>query len=693
MRSAIALHACSAWPPRLRPAPRPRARPPATASAARAARSASVERCGGLRQGVGRRAMRRLGRLQRIERLGPARGDLRRRRLQGGMFGLAPRRAAPPVRRPGGRRRRRAAPSRPAPPRWPRAARCGRHARAPASRVRLAPRHPPRGPPPARRARPRPRRATPRGRAAPPCASRACASALLGLLALGRQALDLGVDRGEPGGDLGRLRAQLLVRRARPFQPLFGSWPARRGPAARRPSAVRSRVSPAACALAPLRRLGGFARSGEVALQQRQPVALLQPDRGGGRRAGADRVAVPAPHRAVAGDQHLAGRQIRLQRVAGGIVIDQPDLRQRARSAGGPCTSAGQRRRAAGQRRAPDRTAAARANAGRRRGRRRRSVPRPTPRRARFPGRRAPSAHRPSAASARHPSPPAPPPAHAPRPPAWRAPRRRPPAARARRPAPARCVARACSAAARASRAAASAVSAAACSVAAASSAAGSTAWAPIRSRSSRRPAELFLQPAPPLLGLGELPRHGLRAGVGLRRRLGRAVGFRLGQPRPLRPPRPPLASAASARAAWPASASASAASSAASRASAASESRRSCSACARSWPSWLSRRVASASAARRALLLGGDLLLRDAVALQRGARVRLGGRAAAGSAAAASVAWAVRLGGGLGRRRHGHAGRMQRRLRLACALLRYAARWIDSSSASAWRIAPEMLR
>ncbi len=176
----------------------------------------------------------------------------------------------------------------------------------------------------------------------------------------------------------------------------------------------------------------------------------------------------------------------------------------------------------------------------------------------------------------------------------------------------------------------------------AASSAAGSTAWAAIRSRSSRS-RRTALQPAPALLrleraaGPRSAPARSPRAAASVARLASASASAhrfgRLGAPLPPPPRRAP-------RGRHPLRASA--ASSAASRASAASESRLSCSACVEVLAELAQppRRVGQRRAG--ALLLGGDLLLRHAVALQRGARVRLGRRATRGSAAAASVAWAV---------------------------------------------------
>ena len=69
---------------------------------------------------------------------------------------------------------------------------------------------------------------------------------------------------------------------------------------------------------------------GKAAAQPGQPVALLQAHCGGGRRARPDGVAVPAPNRAGARHQGLAGPQPCLRGFGGRCVLGQPDLRQRA---------------------------------------------------------------------------------------------------------------------------------------------------------------------------------------------------------------------------------------------------------------------------------------------------------------------------------------------------------------------------
>ncbi len=58
------------------------------------------------------------------------------------------------------------------------------------------------------------------------------------------------------------------------------------------------------------RRLHGFG------IEFGQPVLLRQPLRGGGRRVGTGGEAIPAPERALAADQPLAGRKKRLQPAA-----------------------------------------------------------------------------------------------------------------------------------------------------------------------------------------------------------------------------------------------------------------------------------------------------------------------------------------------------------------------------------------
>ena len=154
---------------------------------------------------------------------------------------------------------------------------------------------------------------------------------------------------GEGGRRLGmaRRRGARAPRRA----PRAGST-ARRPPS--RPAASASRASPSACCAS--RQACRAARSASIAFAQRalrhaasacfgraqllgrrdrfgielgQPVLLRQPLRGGGRRVGAGGQAVPAPQRAFAADQPLAGRKQRLQpRAVGGV--DDADLRQPA---------------------------------------------------------------------------------------------------------------------------------------------------------------------------------------------------------------------------------------------------------------------------------------------------------------------------------------------------------------------------
>ena len=215
--------------------------------------------------------------------------------------------------------------------------------------------------------------------------------------------VDLAVDRRQPGGDRGRPgRASCAACGAGPLEPRSAS--ARRGTrllsgsgrcpiGALRPRPARARADAAS----------RFGRC-EIALQQRQPVALLQPNRRGGRGAGADRVAVPPPDSAFAGHQQLARRKLRLRCVAGRVIFDQADLRQRARRApAGPCTKPASGVTPAGSGGA-DRTAAVPANAAaasRIRGGGQFLAQRRAERG--FQARPGRSAHRPSAASARRP--------------------------------------------------------------------------------------------------------------------------------------------------------------------------------------------------------------------------------------------------------------------------------------------------
>ena len=145
----------------------------------------------------------------------------------------------------------------------------------------------------------------------------------IGFLGLGSQSLDLGVDAGQPCGDLGRSRTKLLVARPCPLEGLFGV----------RPTGAR-------LLFGDRRRLVGLGRGvphlahgrsliacrGQITLQQRQPVALLQPDGRRGRRPCADGVAVPPPDGARARDQHLARREARLRPFADGGVLHQSGL-------------------------------------------------------------------------------------------------------------------------------------------------------------------------------------------------------------------------------------------------------------------------------------------------------------------------------------------------------------------------------
>ncbi len=139
------------------------------------------------------------------------------------------------------------------------------------------------------------------------------------------QMLDPRVDGGEPCGDLGCLCAEPLVRCAGPFQMLFGRCPAGTGLLFR---GHRHLVGLGGGGAHLMRGRSFVAGRAEVALQQRQPVALLQADRCRGRRAGPDRVAVPAPDRALTRDHDLTRRQSRLQSLADSAFVHQPGLRQ-----------------------------------------------------------------------------------------------------------------------------------------------------------------------------------------------------------------------------------------------------------------------------------------------------------------------------------------------------------------------------
>ena len=82
-----------------------------------------------------------------------------------------------------------------------------------------------------------------------------------------------------------------------------------------------------------------------------QPVALAEPHRRRRRRAGAHGVAVPAPHRAVARDELLAGLEAGLQRGARGVVGDDADEGEAARELGQRLDVIAERRGAVRQRR------------------------------------------------------------------------------------------------------------------------------------------------------------------------------------------------------------------------------------------------------------------------------------------------------------------------------------------------------
>ena len=170
--------------------------------------------------------------------------------------------------------------------------------------------------------------------------------ARVGFLGFSGQPLDLGVDASQPCCDLGRSRTKLLMGHPCPLESLFGVCPAR------------------ACLLfGNGRRLIGFGRGlahlargrnliacrSHITLQQRQPVALLQPDGRRGRRPCADGIAVPAPDGARTRDQHLARRQTRLRPFAYGGILHQSGLRQHACQCWRRLDQRCQRRRATGQ--------------------------------------------------------------------------------------------------------------------------------------------------------------------------------------------------------------------------------------------------------------------------------------------------------------------------------------------------------
>ena len=77
-----------------------------------------------------------------------------------------------------------------------------------------------------------------------------------------------------------------------------------------------------------------------------QPVALAEAHRRGRRRAGAHRVAVPAPHRALDGDELLAGLEARLQRGTRRVVGDDADEADAALELGQRLHVGAERRRA-----------------------------------------------------------------------------------------------------------------------------------------------------------------------------------------------------------------------------------------------------------------------------------------------------------------------------------------------------------
>ena len=222
-RGPCLLGLCCDCPP---PAPHPLAPRPSAASAARAARSASAERMGGAGQAVRRGAMRGLSRFQRVERLGATGRDLPGRRLQDRVLGSRPqsrRSVRSPTLRPASAAR--CAQSARSAAIADRRERCEPHARGPASRVRPAPSaSADRAAVSAVRARlDRPAQRVQVGQRVLRIASvRECS---VRVIALDRQTLDLRVDGGEPCSDLRCLGAQVLVRRARALQVLFGARP------------------------------------------------------------------------------------------------------------------------------------------------------------------------------------------------------------------------------------------------------------------------------------------------------------------------------------------------------------------------------------------------------------------------------------------------------------------------------------
>ena len=97
-------------------------------------------------------------------------------------------------------------------------------------------------------------------------------------------------------------------------------------------------------------------RRHRLGIELDEPVLLGEPLRGGGRRIGAGGEAVPAPERAFAADQPLAGRKQRLQAAPVG-GIDDADLREApgelARRAHDGCQAAARPRAAPDRRRRP----------------------------------------------------------------------------------------------------------------------------------------------------------------------------------------------------------------------------------------------------------------------------------------------------------------------------------------------------
>ncbi len=90
---------------------------------------------------------------------------------------------------------------------------------------------------------------------------------------------------------------------------------------------------------------GGFrrrARGGEVFGKGAEAVALGEADGGLGGGAGADGETVPAPERACAGDQNLAGGEVALQDVTVGVFGQEQDVAEGAGECCGPRDQVGE---------------------------------------------------------------------------------------------------------------------------------------------------------------------------------------------------------------------------------------------------------------------------------------------------------------------------------------------------------------